>query len=528
MPRISRGYLVELFAETGVIRDGLGVTSTNGVRLENTTAAAVGAQQMSPRLYFAGRGWETGGGSSDVVEWKNELLPVQAAAATSRLLWASAENGGAFVERLSIDSTGQVIIDQTTADTAILKLQSSTDVAHAMTSVATTVTETDDYAVFLKHAAATGGLLIQALGENAAVTTNFRLESFGGQADTTKSTAGRALVEVYAAQHDGANAIANIAADGNVFAVRGRRGAADVAVAIIDEDGDLWLNGGITTTTITQTGLFSVSVAGNTARFTNTEAGASSQVAIFEGDSASPADSDAAYISLQLSDDAGNQDEGARITWQATTVLNGATQDTSLILSAVSNGSLLTFLTMSGGSNELQINTDLSMSGTAKNTIYWPSAGVAVGATTYSIGRDADGTNQLHFNVPTGATFEWSVNDVAKAVLSTSALVMQNDVLISRDVNAGLTASTTQTQGNGALTAEINEVSVCANANDTVTLPTAVAGLKIVIINNGAQTLQIFPASGDNLGAGVNTATTLAAAGNVTYAAFDATNWESV
>src|SRR3990167_10379249 len=106
MPRTSRGYLVELFAETGVIRDGLGVTSTNGVRLENPTAAAVGAQQMSPRLYFAGRGWETGGGSSDVVEWKNELLPVQAAAATSRLLWASAENGGAFVERLSIDSTG--------------------------------------------------------------------------------------------------------------------------------------------------------------------------------------------------------------------------------------------------------------------------------------------------------------------------------------------------------------------------------------------------------------------------------------
>lgn len=93
---------------------------------------------------------------------------------------------------------------------------------------------------------------------------------------------------------------------------------------------------------------------------------------------------------------------------------------------------------------------------------------------------------------------------------------------------AGITASTTQTQGQGALTSEINEVSTCANANDTVTLPSAVAGVRCVVINNGAQTLQIFPASGDNLGAGVNTATTLAAGSNVHYVAYDGTNWEAV
>jgi len=103
-----------------------------------------------------------------------------------------------------------------------------------------------------------------------------------------------------------------------------------------------------------------------------------------------------------------------------------------------------------------------------------------------------------------------------------------NDVPIFRDVNAALTASTTQTQGNGALTADVNEVSVVANTNDTVTLPTAKAGRKVVIINNGANTLQIFPASDDNLGAGLNTATTLAAGSNVVYCAFDATNWESI
>ena len=78
------------------------------------------------------------------------------------------------------------------------------------------------------------------------------------------------------------------------------------------------------------------------------------------------------------------------------------------------------------------------------------------------------------------------------------------------------------------MVSRINEISVVANANDTVTLPTAKAGLTAVIINNGANTLKIFPASGDNLGAGVDTATTLASGSNLIYKAYNVTNWESV
>lgn len=95
-----------------------------------------------------------------------------------------------------------------------------------------------------------------------------------------------------------------------------------------------------------------------------------------------------------------------------------------------------------------------------------------------------------------------------------------------RSVTAGITAGTTQSQGQIPLTSDINEISTCANANDVVTLPTAIAGMEITIINNGAQTLQIFPASSDNLGAGVDTSTTLAAGANVTFVSYDATNWE--
>lgn len=97
---------------------------------------------------------------------------------------------------------------------------------------------------------------------------------------------------------------------------------------------------------------------------------------------------------------------------------------------------------------------------------------------------------------------------------------------LTRSTTAGITASTTQTQGQGALTTEINEVSTVANANDTVTLPSAVAGRKVWVFNNGANTLQIFPASGDNLGAGVDTATTVTAGNNITFVAYNNTNWE--
>ena len=95
-------------------------------------------------------------------------------------------------------------------------------------------------------------------------------------------------------------------------------------------------------------------------------------------------------------------------------------------------------------------------------------------------------------------------------------------------VTAGITASATQTQGQQPLTTEYNEVSTVTTTNDVVTMPTAVAGLKITVINNGANTMQIFPASGDNLGAGVNTAVTVGSGSNVTYVAYDVTNWESV
>jgi hypothetical protein len=91
---------------------------------------------------------------------------------------------------------------------------------------------------------------------------------------------------------------------------------------------------------------------------------------------------------------------------------------------------------------------------------------------------------------------------------------------------AGITASTTQTQGQSPLTATMNEVATCANANDVVTVPAATAGRECFIVNNGAQNLQVFPASGDNLGAGVDTSKTIAAGSNAHFVAYNTVNWE--
>ena len=103
---------------------------------------------------------------------------------------------------------------------------------------------------------------------------------------------------------------------------------------------------------------------------------------------------------------------------------------------------------------------------------------------------------------------------------------LSSGVVPQWDTTSGIVASTTQTQGQGALISAINEVSVVANPLDTVTLPSAIAGSIVRIINNGANTLQIFPASGDNLGAGVDIATALEANETIVFEAYDATNWK--
>jgi len=91
---------------------------------------------------------------------------------------------------------------------------------------------------------------------------------------------------------------------------------------------------------------------------------------------------------------------------------------------------------------------------------------------------------------------------------------------------SGITASTTQTQGQQPLTKHWNQVSVVANTSDVVTLPSAVAGFVCGIRNDGANTLQIFPASGDKINAiAIDGALSTTAGQHIIMVAVDATQW---
>ena len=151
-------------------------------------------------------------------------------------------------------------------------------------------------------------------------------------------------------------------------------------------------------------------------------------------------------------------------------------------------------------------------------------AGTETAAGQIEISHDGAGANDQLGKMTLGVNTGAGVVDVV-TLNSLGILKMEDDKLIAFDVNAGLTASTTQSQGQGALTAQVNEISTVANDDDTVTLPTAVTGITIEIVNNGANTLQIFPASGDDLGLGVDVAEELEANESVGFVAYDTTNW---
>lgn len=113
----------------------------------------------------------------------------------------------------------------------------------------------------------------------------------------------------------------------------------------------------------------------------------------------------------------------------------------------------------------------------------------------------------------------------APALGTPASGVLSSCTAVGRGVATGLTADAGSVQGGNALTLEVNEISTCASPGDATTLPAAVAGLKVTILNNGANASDIFPASGDDCGAGVNAAVSLAAAANITYIALDGTTW---
>lgn len=136
------------------------------------------------------------------------------------------------------DMTKGLTINQAANDDEVIAFK-STDIIHGLTSYA----ETDTYASERKANAGFGGLQQRVIGETSAFAPVYQVNVFGGGGNTTKTTSGEANIQFYSTEHDGANALSNLTADSNVFAVRGRVGAADRTLFLVDEDGDFYYDG---------------------------------------------------------------------------------------------------------------------------------------------------------------------------------------------------------------------------------------------------------------------------------------------
>jgi hypothetical protein len=92
--------------------ESMGVTSTPLMTLRNTTAAAAGAQQVSPSLVLEGRGWRTNAtAQSQTVRFRQNVLPVQGAASPTATwrLQSEVNESGTWVDGLQVQTDGRIL-----------------------------------------------------------------------------------------------------------------------------------------------------------------------------------------------------------------------------------------------------------------------------------------------------------------------------------------------------------------------------------------------------------------------------------
>jgi len=142
------------------------------------------------------------------------------------------------------NSTIGITINQGANDDEILTLKSS-DVAHG----ATGLSETDTYGFMRKVEGTAGGLDLWGFKDSGGIAgLALRVRGFLAEnADTTKSTSGRGIIEIMGNETSGSTT-SDTVANGNVVVFRTQRGGADVSLAILDEDGDWSVDGSNTAT----------------------------------------------------------------------------------------------------------------------------------------------------------------------------------------------------------------------------------------------------------------------------------------
>ena len=212
-------------------------------------------------------------------------------------------------------------------------------------------------------------------------------------------------------------------------------------------------------------------------------------------------------------------------------VVTGLGTGVATFLGTPSSANLASAVTDETGSGSLVFATSPTLVTPLLGT---PTSGTLTNCTGLPI---SSGVSGLGTNVATFLATPSSAN-LASAVTDetgSGALVFGTSPSLTTPSLSGETFSTTNNvtagtnaQGQGALTTDINVITTAAAAPSGVTLPTATQGRRIVIVNKGANAVNVFPATGATIDAlAVNVAISLPVNGLLEFNASSTTQWYS-
>lgn len=192
------------------------------------------------------------------------------------------------------------------------------------------------------------------------------------------------------------------------------------------------------------------------------------------------------------------------------------------------SGNILNVASTGGGSLAITADSINLTSGIA-------TAGTYRSVTIDTYGRATGGTNPTTFS---GYGLSDTSANLAEAITDetgTGNLVFNTDASLTRPALSAETYSTTNNvtagtnaQGQGALTSDYSVITTATANPSGVTLPTATTGRRLVIVNKGANPVNIYPATGGSIdGLSVNTSIQLAVNGVMEFNASSTTQWYS-
>jgi hypothetical protein len=182
--RLGLNQTADATASLAATQTSLGTTQTDGIILQNTTAAANNAQQVSPQIDLEAFGWGTTNSTSHLEQWAEYVLPIQGGTqANSQFVLASQVNSRAWMKVFTLDTIGTINL----ITGGSLQIN-GTSVLNA-TTLGSGVTGSSLTSVGTLTGGATGSGFTVALG-SSTVTGQLPLTNGGTNANLTASNGG--------------------------------------------------------------------------------------------------------------------------------------------------------------------------------------------------------------------------------------------------------------------------------------------------------------------------------------------------